>query len=216
MELTNKEMLDLDASWYFLGIFSKPDGKLETYNDIVWYKRDGEIFGVKEYRHYIIDRINFCFTIKEFYKYEKIMNKLYWNLKTLLKDYVKDNQTKYKIWNKSEWNRIGKEYKSSTINSYIQYNENNDKIYTMNDLSMLDKICMNLMLDKNEYRKYSKNPEKIGEYNKFIDFYYYMNYPFPNMNPMFFNENSKKYKLKKIKKMYYSKDDSNWYNLIKN
>ena len=116
MELTNKEILHLDASWYFLGIFSKPDGKLEAYNNIIWYKRDGKIFGVKEYRNYVIDRINCCFTIKEFYKYEKIINKLYWNLKMLLKDYVKDNQTKYIIWNKSEWSRIGKEYKSSTIN----------------------------------------------------------------------------------------------------
>jgi hypothetical protein len=44
-----------------------------------------------------------------------------------------------------------------------------------------------------------------------------MNYPFPNVNPMFYNKNKKTYWIKKIKKMYYNNLDYDeyWYKLIK-
>jgi hypothetical protein len=56
------------------------------------------------YRQYIIKIIRKKYTINEFYIYEKIINKLFWNLKNKIK-YVKLNQnivnkTNFKIQKK--------------------------------------------------------------------------------------------------------------------
>jgi hypothetical protein len=87
---------------------------------------------------------------------------------------------------------------------------------------------MNIIQDNNEYKKYYNKPKNIKKYDegklqKLIALYYFPNYAFPNVNPMFHNENKKAYWVKKIKKMYYSNEgiglqsdyDKYWYSLIK-
>ena len=90
-----------------------------------------------------------------------------------------------------------------------------NKWYMLKECSNLDKICMNLMINKSEYEYYSIYPKKIKKY-KINEFYYNMNYPFPNVNPMFYNKNKKSLWINKIKKMYYYKSidyDKYWYSI---
>ena len=125
-----------------------------------------------------------------------------------LKPFVKNNKTKYKIIKDIPKTR------KSTTNSYIQYNQEKNKWYSLQKRSKLDIICMNLMFSKEKYEFYYNNPDKINKYKIENDYYYEMNYPFPNANPMFYNKNKKKTWMNKIKKMYYYKNDNYWYNII--
>lgn len=214
--ITNSEKKELNNTWKFLHYFSNPPGKI-TKN---WFTQNGIIFGPHNYRMYIIHTIQNKYTYQDFYKYEKIINKLFWNLKQKLKNYIKNNKTKYKI--RKDINKyIKNKYKRnrSFINSYIQYNENNNKLYVLEKLSLLDKVCMNIMRNKKDYTKYYNDPEKVINYKNMLELYYNMSYPFPNVNPMFYNENKKSIWVKKIKKMYYlektDKYDKYWYQFIK-
>lgn len=231
--ITKKE---LNNAFKFLRVFSKPmdileeiskKAKTKNFNSTKFlniFFNHSKKFDVQDYRNRIIQQIRKKYTTQKFYKYEKILNKLFWNLKNKLKPYVKNNKTKYKIVKNIE----EEGYFESTLNQYHQFNEKNNKWYVLEKLSKLDKICMNIMRyyeDKtsHDYWYYFNNPKEIKKYKDLIvEPYYFMNYPFPNSNPMFYNENKKSFWTKKIKKMYYtdSKDeyhkyDKYWYKLIK-
>jgi hypothetical protein len=76
---------------------------------------------------------------------------------------------------------------------------------------------MYLLTSRKDFEYYFMNIKKIKNYIKTYIMYFNLNYPFPNVNPFFFNRNSKKYWLLKIKAMYFVKEgivDENWYKLI--
>lgn len=206
--LTVNQNKELNNVWKFILYFSNPKGISKN-----WWEKNGKMFGVYEYRKYIINMIKKNISENDFYQYEKIINKLYWNLKYALMPYVKNNKSKYKIHSNKEVLEIKS---GSYINSYLQYNEKDNKWYFVKNLSKLDIICMNIMRDRKKYLYYLKNPSSIEDYSKKndLDTYYYLNYAFPNVNPLFYNKNSKSYWMKKIHLMYYEKDDKNWYKLI--
>ena len=112
--LTTREEKELKNTWKFLRIFV-PQGLDEE-----WYKKDGKLYGPYDYREYIIKAMQG--KNKDFYKYEKIINKLFWNLKLKLKPFILKKKTKYKIININSIKRV-----PSCINSYLQYNEKNNK-----------------------------------------------------------------------------------------
>ena len=63
-----------------------------------------------------------------------------------------------------------------------------------------------------EYLYYYLFPHKAVNYDKIIDTYYNMCYPFPNANYMFNNMNNENIWKEKISKMYYSDEQGdNWY-----
>ena len=236
MSNTLDKQKELNNTWKFLSYFNQ-----NLPNDIGDF--DSPYVFVSSYREYIIQTIRKKYTYQDFYKYEKILNKLFWILKEKLRPFIKNNKTKYKIIKNIE--NIG-DYRSTT-NSYIHFNDNDKKWYLLEGPSELDKICMNIMRNKKNYMKYYNNPEEIKKckdnneiyrfinypykneehmelkkYKNIIEFYYFMNYPFPNANPMFYNENKKSYWIKKIKKMYYTNSKhlyhnyaGYWYKLIK-
>ena len=78
-------------------------------------------------------------------------------------------------------------------------------------------------MDRKKYDTYIVHPESIDDScrdDEHLYLYYYMNYPFPNANLMFYNENNKSIWLEKINKMYYhdkenTRQDEYWYKLIK-
>ena len=219
------EEKELNNTWKFLNYFSNPNIRksVNDISNISWFLRKDMLTSPYTYRKYIINIIQNKYTCDDFYKYEKISNKLFWNLKIKLGPYILDNKTKYTNIKNNIETYIKKKYKfiPSFINSYLQYNEKNKKWYLLKKLSELDSICMNIMMNKSEYEKYYNNPEKIKNYDNIINPHYFMNYPFPNINPMFYNENKKSIWVKKIKKMYYFKSPENeedndkyWYSII--
>ena len=84
-------------------------------------------------------------------------------------------------------------------------------------VSKLDSCLMTIMMDKKKYDYYYKHPDKVLQVKLFYA-YYPLNYPFPNVNPIFYNQNNKSIWIIKIKRMYYytgNKIDKYWYKIIK-
>jgi len=79
-KLTSKEVKEYDNFWNFINIFKNPDFILsdDWYNYKVNNRK--ELFSVFDYRKYIILKIREKYTITKFYFYEKILNKLLYNL----------------------------------------------------------------------------------------------------------------------------------------
>jgi hypothetical protein len=172
------------------------------------------------YRKHIIADITKHYTIEEFYKYEKIFNSLIWNLKNKLNEYIVDNTVTFRTTGEIE-----PFPPASYITSHVQYNELNNQYYILNSITngrtqgqctnvinnKLDDICINIIFN-GEYLHYYLYPEQAVNYDKIIDTYYRMNYPFPNANCMFNNMNNISIWKEKIKRMYYSDPDGdNWY-----
>ena len=219
--LSKIQQQKIDDTWKFLDYFTN-----KSANNFKKIK-------ASEYRLHIIHKVN-IYTIQQFYEYEKIINILYWNLKKKLKKYYLDNKTKYLIkknLNDPEINNIyynkyikgikkprSNEY-MSFVNSVIHFNDINKKWYITGRLSELDDICMNIMRDKKIYYVVYNKPSYINKkYIKdHINLYFNLNYPFPNVNPMFFNRNRKSRWINRITKMYYNKNkkiDKYWYKII--
>ena len=64
--LTDEEIKELPSVWKFLKYFKK------------------RFIFITDYRDYIIDKINTKYTQEQFYKYESILNKMFWNLRWLM------------------------------------------------------------------------------------------------------------------------------------
>ena len=149
------------------------------------------------------------YTIEEFYFYEKIINKLYWNLYNNLK--IKNKNCKI-IKNINKIKNINRSF----INKIIIYNENNDKYYIIkknNYIYIRDReLIMSYLINKKTYENKMLNKKiKIKKYN----YYYPFDYPLPNVNICFYNKNKKQSLIKRIKLMYYNEDkDDYWYKLI--
>jgi hypothetical protein len=187
-KLTKKEENNLNEFNKFIEIF---------YKDINFNKiNNKKIFGPYDYRKLIIKRIKENYTIEEFYFYEKMLNKILWNM--LEKENYKTN---YKIIkNKNELKNIPKLMERSFINKIIIKDYKNNKIY----------YNENYILLKNN-KIINKIIKKIIGKNHYSKYYYPYDYPFPNINFAFYNNNSKNKKIENIKKYYYSNNDKYWY-----
>ena len=174
-----------------------------------------ENFGPYDYRRFIIKRIREKYSIEEFYKYEKIMNKLYWNLYHKL--HKKDKLCDMII-------KLPRDYNRSFNNKLIIYNHKTKMFHIERDYidykirreKKLEKKIMSAMIDMDLYFSFYKNPQK--KIKKMDKFYYPLDYPFPNVNRCFYNENPTKEWINRIKKMYfyYNDDfiDKYWYEFI--
>lgn len=172
-------------------------------------------FSAYDYRRLIIKKIRDKYSIEEFYKYEKIMNKLYWNLYHKL--HKKDKLCDMMITPPRDYNR-------SFNNKLIIYNHKTKMFhierdyidYKIREKKKLEKKIMSAMMDMDLYLSFYKNPQK--KIKKMDKFYYPLDYPFPNVNRCFYNENPPKEWINRIKKMYfyYNNDyiDKYWYQFI--
>ena len=244
-KLTKKEIKNLDNYWNFIHIFSKPDieglsNNWMNYQKILKndkQKKRPKIFGPYHYRHYVISEINKLYTPEQFYFYEKMLNKLLWNLLNKIKfdikkcyQYIIQNNKKIKLkllYIKCNDKNINKKL-NKIKNKYLYKNFRSfsHKIYISNyiflnylDMSHFrfhDKISM-IMRNRQLY-EYIMNKKKFDIKKKFnnklynlIDtntqytYYYPSDYPFPNVNFIFYNETKKKVWMDRIKKLYYIK-----------
>ena len=103
---------------------------------------------------------------------------------------------------------------------YIEDDKNKKKYVffyyvKLTNYDILQKIFL-IMSDKILYDKVMKNPKYIEQINIKNDYYYPSDYPFPNVNFIFYNNNQKSIWIDRINKLYFSnkknnKINSEWY-----
>lgn len=192
----------IDNFWKFISVFTKP---FINNQDIKNNENILDTCTVYEYRRYLINTIKKKYTVEEFYLYESILNNL---LLQLLK--------KYKYINKNKnCSRIMKNCKSkSYAHKYIIYNENNDSFYYLDSYPTISNKLAKLLslFRKREYYENAMTDNNFLKKYKFIKYYYPDDYPFPNVNVIFYNQNSKELWISNIKRLYYSNNcEKNWY-----
>lgn len=207
--LKRKELKLLDDVWNFLDIFR-----------ITFITRS-------EFRDYIINQIKMRFTLKQFYRYEKIVEKLYWNMCELLGTRIDIDNVffkKYDIKNRNVViNNILKESNigRTTIKKAYVINKNDNTIYyKYNYPDDFDLLMYSIMTNRILYETIIMNKNKITlEYlDKLIDQPFEsiieFDYPFPNINTFMPFCCSKDERKMNIFKMYYDDRENvenNWF-----
>ncbi len=161
---------------------------------------------ISNYRKYIIETISKKYKPDEFYFYETILNKIIHNIinnTTNANDYLTLNL------NINKYNR-------SFSNKKLLVDENNKIIYCVTDKDYINKYRS--IVNKNLIKKFFSYLEKyIPIDTKLINdlsgVYYPLDYPFPNVNYLYYNQNKKTTWIRNIKRMYYmNKSNDIWYN----
>lgn len=233
-KLTKKEKIELDNYWNFIDLF-KPYGKKSTYlknikkkfKEYSWLNNSAY-----SYRKYIIKKIRKNYTVEQFYFYEKILNKLLHNLlekinfsiDEICTNKLADKYEKiYKITKTIELNKRSYSHKLyiTDLNKNIHYNFHYYPY--LNNINIIVKI-FTIMNERDLYEKIMTDKLEIKNITFSSSLYYYPDdYPFPNVNLLFYNKNNKKYWVNRIKKLYYTNYgklifskginyDEGWYN----
>jgi len=209
-KLTKIEELNLDMYWDFIETFKLSYDPNKNPNR--W------IEGVDGYRLELIPKIRKKYTANDFYKYEKILNKLLWNLLEKIKFKIDPNYLDLR--EKSNKVFVG----SCRHKTYLDDDKN--KIYYVFDYYKLfhqlkyDKIIkekvariFHILSDRKLYEKFMNNIIIIDDINPKKYFYPY-DYPFPNINLLFYNKNKKDIWINNINKLYFRTSDNinkGWY-----
>lgn len=190
--LTSDELKLIDNVWRFMGIFRRTT------------------ISKNQYREQLKNEIKSKYNLDEFLKYEKIVEKLYWNLFDVIISYIKFDDT-LKI-HSIDTNKINsnnsiekKILKRSTIGettvkkSYIV--KNNKIIYKYNYPNDLDLLLFSIMINRSLYETIMSEPTKITldylndlitePYDNLIEF----DYGYPNFNtikPFVYSEEQRK------------------------
>jgi len=191
-------------------------------------------YNLKSYRSGIIKIIRKKYTLNEFMEYEKIAEKLFWNIRYKTYKFFDNNKNninqllKIKSGSYDELVEVMKKDNSyrSFINKlflidnkknkyYYKKMEGSSYIFNQNKFNTLTSLTLE---NRKLYEKIMKNPKKILEINE-PPYYYEYDYPYPNLNYGKPFIQTDEYRLKRIKKMYYeidsNKSEENWFKLIK-
>jgi hypothetical protein len=160
-----------------------------NYNDKNWMKTS-----VDNIRNKLIKYIS-KYDIETVNQYEKLIEKRYWNL-------ININGSKYKCYKVDFPVEQGSFIHNIIDNNYFA-----------------TKKCNNYTDLYNQFRKWNEHDNKLlFEAITLIKpivlnpTYYPYFYVFPNLNPCFIIKDNEK-RLDRIRKMYYSNDDTNWYQI---
>lgn len=215
-KLLKGEIKILDKYWKFIEIFDFNSNSRHWLN------------GVQGYRDDLIKRIREEYTAEDFYKYEKILNKLLWNLIEHLNFNI-DNieiKLKEKLYDKIK----GKHSRSFSHKQYLYNQKTNKKYYFKHYTKITDYPIINTIfyiLSKKELynevmskKIYNINDKILDEKIYFSEDYYYpSDYAFPNINILFYNENKKDIWIKRINILYFNKNNNSnegWYSFNEN
>ena len=194
-QLTQLEISKLDDYWKFIKIFNV---------------KNDEMYSFKQYRHDIIKKIQKKYTVDEFYFYEKILNKMLWNLLVMHNIYL----NKIDFTTKLAFSMKNKSY----VNKQMMITEGGKNIIfpSYNNFELPKDLLqiLTILRKRDMYEKAIKDKDYINNIKKIDNFYYPNDYPFPNVNLIEYNDNNKEVWIKRIKAYYYMKDDSHWYKLI--
>jgi len=219
-KLLKSELKILDNYWKFIEIF-QVDKKYNN-NGSNWDK------GVHGYRKELIMKIRENYTAEEFYEFEMILNKLLWNLIEHIGfniDNIEINIKSQLFMNMNKFNTtisIAQHDGSSYSFKQFLYNQKLNIRYYFNYYSEINKIpiinkIFNALSKRSLYEKVMNDKKYIQKIKPKI-YYYPFDYPFPNINLIFYNENFKELWINRIKKLYFYKSKENeidyyWYGI---
>lgn len=206
-KLNNNEYILLDKAWELIEVF-----------------KNG-IITMHPHRNNLINMIRNKYTIDEFSELEKILEKLFWNLRSSI-NYENErlNITEYNLDELHLVKNKLKEdiYYRSFVNKIINIDDKNKKIYYKKmegSANILAKDYFNLLtgtilFDRNIYEQVMKKNLDTKDI-KLPEYYFQMDYGFPNLNLCCPLIGSDKLRKKKIQKMFYDKNaENNWFKLI--
>ena len=191
INLTKEENNNLDSFWDFIYIFTNAANNSAS---------------VFDFRYYIINTIKKKYNIEEFYLYEQILNKLLYKLLFSLNIKMKDM---YEI----KSNQIILDQSHSYTHNLLLLNSKTNSIF-INDKTrstILSRKILSVFRNKEDYNKLINNSNYLKKLKPLPEYYYSYDYPFPNVNLFFYNQNSKEIWLKNIKSLYYTNDDKYWF-----
>lgn len=207
-------------------LFPLNDNEIKIIDD-VWNFIENFSFGfiiLSEYRNKLIKNIKKIYLIDDFYIFESIAEKLFWNLKSKFQITIEYDTYDIKQLDIVKERIKEDNYYRSFINKIINFDYNNNKIYykkmegsaylfSKNKINYyLSKIFFNRKLYESQIQE--KSFDKIDQ-NEHI--YYQLDYCFPNINlcKPFLYEKSKR--MERIYNMYYDDNcEFNWTNLFEN
>ncbi|ARF09592.1 hypothetical protein Indivirus_1_215 [Indivirus ILV1] len=205
-------MSDFEKVWKLLKIFSKP------------------YVNITNHRNYLIKKIPKKFTIEEFYICEKIIDNMFWDLREKLGNKTCCNFISYE--NSSDldeklyyiYENIGTFYRSF-INKLIIVDKENKKIYykkmdgssiIFNGSNKFNLLTLTILFNRELYENVmnGKLTKKEIKNIELPNYYYQLDYCFPNLNCCHYNIGTKDDWIERIRKMYYNKNAEYWYKLI--
>jgi hypothetical protein len=237
-KLLKNEIKELKNYWNFIKCFDIEYEINKNYKNLT--------NDVQCYRKILIHKIREKYTAEDFYKYETILNKLLWNLiehlkfnidKKLYKKSIKKYFVNEHIGIFSHKYFISNKYTGSPSYKYLVVNEYTGsfshkmflvdekkgikyyfKYYrNINTYDIINKIFY-ILSDKTLYKKIIKNKISINDIRKVPIYYYPLDYPFPNINLLFYNENNENNWIDRINKLYFNETnniDKGWYSFGK-
>ena len=205
--LSRREIDELDNTWIFLESF----------------KQNQTCSSLHLYRSQLIDHVCTRYTCEQFYNYELLAEKLFWNLRARTQKYFPENHLVSGSLDDMYNNLINDNSYRSFINKLILINDSQNEyfykkiegsshIFNKNDFNT---ITGYLLFNRQLYENIITNPQKILDVNM-PRFYYEYDYGFPNLNYGKPFIQSSEFRLKRINKMYYDDNaESNWFRLIR-
>jgi len=195
----------MNKVWEFISIMTEP------IRDFSSYRKD------------IIKTIKNKYSIDEFYRLEKITEKILWNIRHRSSYFFNEQHNIID----GTYTKIFNEYKKdnsyrSFINKLILFDANDgchykkmegsSNIFDHNEFNVKTFMAI---FNRNIYESCMNDPNNVKK-NEIPGFYYEMDYPFPNLNyyrPFIQDKNDR---INRIQKMYYDIDsEKNWYKIIK-
>lgn len=199
-------------------------------NDKVWklLKIFGEPYiNLTKYRNKLIKKISRKFTVDEFYECEKIIDKMFWDLREKIGkndscckviEYNGVDDLDNKIYGIID--DIGIYYRSF-INKLIIVDKDNKRIYykKMDSSSYIfnknefNLLSLTILFNKELYEGVMNDTININNI-ELPKYYFELDYCFPNVNCCKYNLGSKDDWINRIKKYYYNDTAEYWFKLI--
>lgn len=208
-KLSSDDIGKIDDVWKLINIF------------------DRGIITMREYRTTIINEIGHKYTVDKFFKLEKIIEKLFWNLRYKINSNIADiiKITETGIENMAMIKHKLKEdnYYRSFINKIINIDDINNKIYYKKmegssdifEKNQFNLLTCTILFNRELYEQVMSDQIDIKNI-KLPEYYFQMDYGFPNLNTMRPFIGSDNFRKHKIKKMLFDTDaESNWFKIIK-